>query len=82
MPEEVRDIARAASPKAMNALVAILDSEDSRPGDIIRAAEVIMNRGYGTPMHSVEMSGSINGGFMFAALTDEELDKFIADAKD
>lgn len=81
IPEEVKEMARAASPQAMKALIGILESQDSRPNDIIRAAEVIMNRAYGTPTQSVEMSGSVNGGFMFAALSDDELEKFIADAE-
>jgi hypothetical protein len=60
IPQEVKDMARAASPQAMQALISILNSDYSRPNDIIRAAEVILNRAYGTPTQSVELSNSAN----------------------
>ena len=67
IPEEVKTMARAASPKAMRALIAILDDENSRPPDIIRAAEAIINRAYGTPQQSIELTGVAGGpiGFRF-----------------
>jgi len=51
----------------MKALIAILDDESSRPPDIIRAAEAIINRAYGTPQQSIELTGLEGGpiGFRF-----------------
>ena len=57
LPEEIRDAARAASPKAIQILVDIMSSEDANQGERIKAAIAILNRAYGTPAQSVEITG-------------------------
>jgi len=81
LPPELKEAAKAASHEALTVLITIMRNAESPEAARIRAAEIIMNRAYGTPPASVEMSGSVNGGFMFAALSNEELEKFISDAE-
>ena len=57
IPEEIRDAARAASPKAIEILIKIMTNDDTNDGDRIKAAVAILNRAYGTPAQSVEISG-------------------------
>lgn len=67
LPEEIRDAARAASPKAIETLIKIMDNDDCNDGERIKAAVAILNRAYGTPAQSVEISGKEGGpiGFKF-----------------
>jgi len=57
LPEEIRDAARAASPKAIQVLVDIMSSDEANQGERIKAAIAILNRAYGTPPQSVEVTG-------------------------
>jgi len=57
LPEEIRDAARAASPKAIETLIKIMDNDECNDGERIKAAVAILNRAYGTPAQSVEISG-------------------------
>jgi hypothetical protein len=55
MPEELKRSFQEAAPKALRTLIAILDGENgAKPSDQVRAAEVLMNRGYGMPVQAVE----------------------------
>jgi len=55
MPEELREAFRAAGPKALATLVNIVDGgNNAKPSDQVRAAEVLLNRGYGMPVQAIE----------------------------
>jgi hypothetical protein len=56
--EDILAMCRAASPRAISELLAVFDDEQARPGDKIRASEAILNRAWGTPTQSVELSGA------------------------
>jgi hypothetical protein len=61
LPEELKLAFRRAAPDALAVLERVMRSSKARPGDRIRAAEVILNRGYGTPTQSVELTGKDGG---------------------
>lgn len=56
IPPELREAARAAAPEALQVLVGIMLNIASREADRIRAAELVLNRAYGTPPASVEVT--------------------------
>jgi len=53
--EEIRDLARAACPKAIETLIAQLDHPDPRIA--ANAAEKLLDRGIGKPTQAHEISG-------------------------
>jgi hypothetical protein len=55
MAAEIRDHARDHGPRAIARLVALMDSENESVA--VRAAEALLDRGYGRPMQGVEFSG-------------------------
>jgi len=57
IPEDIKEAARAASPKAIQVLVSIMENEEANQGERIKAAIAILNRAYGTPAQSVEITG-------------------------
>lgn len=59
VPAEVKEIAKAASPKAMARAVELLDHPDARV--VMSAIKEIIDRAYGTPRQSVEVSGPDGG---------------------
>jgi len=56
IPEDVLEMCRAASPRAIRELIAIFDDENARPGDKIRASEAILNRAWGSPRQAIDLS--------------------------
>jgi len=54
--EEIRDLARAACPKAIETLIAQLDHPDPRIA--ANAADKLLDRGIGKPMQAHQISGS------------------------
>lgn len=58
LPEELKEAFRAAAPEALRVLVQIVNDEDAKHGDRIRAAEVILDRGYGKPVQAVDVDAS------------------------
>lgn len=58
MPEEMKQAFRAAAPDALRVLVRIVNDEEAKHGDRIRAAEVILDRGYGKPLQAVDVDAS------------------------
>ena len=71
IPEDVKEAIRAACPKAVAVLVALLDDKKS----LIRleAAKIILERGYGKPeaMSKVELTGTNQPIIAFRWMTDE-----------
>lgn len=57
-PEELRTRVRALCPTAVDVLSSIVASNGAKESDRIRAAEVLLDRGYGRPAQSVDVSGS------------------------
>ena len=56
MPEELRKDFRKLSPKALKVLKSILLDDEARQADRIKAAEIILDRGYGKPPQAVSVS--------------------------
>ena len=52
MPEGLRARAQAASPRALERIIGLLESDDERIA--LKAAELILDRGYGKPVASIE----------------------------
>ena len=78
MAAKIRDLAREHGAKAIERLVALMDSR--KPAVALRAAEAVLDRGYGRPLQAMkliedppEKSKSID----LKQLTDEELKEFI-----
>lgn len=59
IPEDVKNAFRAHTMEAKNTLVEIMRDTENRAGDRVRAAEVVLNRGWGTPEHAIAVSGSV-----------------------
>jgi len=53
MPDELKEAFKAAAPKALQTLMDILDNGDKN-ADRLRAAEVLLDRGYGKPVQAIE----------------------------
>lgn len=60
IPDDVKEAIRAACPKAVAVLVALLDSRK----ELVRmdAAKILLERGYGKPMQSQDISVDMAGG--------------------
>ena len=55
MPEELKEAFRELTPAAVQALSEIINSSASKPMERIKAAEVILDRGWGKPTQSMEI---------------------------
>ena len=67
-PPELTEACRRLSTDAITVLGTILRSKKHRPQDRIRAAEVLLDRGYGKATQAVELSGP-EGGAIPVAIT-------------
>lgn len=56
---EIRELARAKCPRAMEILIELMESFD--PKIAMLAAEAVLNRGVGKPLNPVEVSGKDGG---------------------
>ena len=54
IPEEVKELARAATPKAMRRQVELIDSEDEAIA--LKATELVLNRAFGKPAQTVNVN--------------------------
>jgi hypothetical protein len=52
LPAELREVAQAACPQAIQTVIALLDHRD--PKIQLRAAEILLDRGYGRPVQALE----------------------------
>lgn len=68
VPEEIREAFQAACPEALDVLVAIMRDGHAKDNDRIRAAEVILERGYGKAPQSIDLDA---GGAVMIQLSDE-----------
>lgn len=55
MPEELVEMCRALSPQAIETAKKIMLDKEARAGDRLRAAEIILDRGYGKPQQAVNL---------------------------
>lgn len=53
MPEELREAFRASAPKALATLLYILEN-GVKDNDRVRAAEILLDRGYGKPVQAID----------------------------
>lgn len=56
---EVRELAREHGPKAIQRLVALMNSKNESVA--VRASEAILDRGYGRPTQAMELAGKDGG---------------------
>lgn len=55
IPADLKEAFKAQCPKALDILVGIMNDPVSKDNDRIRAAEIILDRGYGKPAQAVEL---------------------------
>lgn len=55
IPEDIKQAFKDLTPKAIETLQKILDDDDAKYADKIKAAEIIMDRGYGKPTQAVDL---------------------------
>lgn len=55
LPEELVEMCRALSPQAIETAKKIMLDKEARAGDRLRAAEIILDRGYGKPAQAVNL---------------------------
>ncbi len=58
LPEDLRDRFQTAGPEALDMLLAVMRDKKARAADRIRAAEIILDRGWGKPRQAVEIDSS------------------------
>lgn len=58
LPEELREMCRALAPGAIETAKAIMLDTEAPPRDRLRAAEIILDRGYGKPEQAVTASAT------------------------
>lgn len=58
VPEELREAFREACPVALKTLVRVVKDPKAKDADRIRAAEAILDRGYGKPVQAVDVDAS------------------------
>jgi len=58
MPVELQRHVRSLCPSALETVQSIMGSAASKDADRLRAAEILLDRGYGKPAQSVDVSGS------------------------
>lgn len=61
--EDVRELARAATPQAIRALIEIVQDSDASYGARISAASALLDRAHGKPHQSVDMQAAIKHMF-------------------
>ena len=64
VPEELKRAFQVASEDAKRVLIEIANNPKAKDSDRIRAAEVILDRGYGKPVQAVDVDGSLTAPVM------------------
>ena len=62
LPEDIREKLQGAGPEAVDTLLAVMRDKKARAADRIRAAEIVLNHGFGKPRQAIELENSINEG--------------------
>jgi len=66
VPEEIKEAFRAAGPNACECLCKIIADPAAKDSDKIRAAEVILDRGFGKPTQSVDLEATVGAPISIA----------------
>ena len=74
VPEELREAFQRVCPDALDVLVSIMLNEGAKDNDRIRAAEVILERGYGKAPQSIGLDADGTGGVVTIQLSTEALE--------
>lgn len=59
LPIDIKALARAHTETALHTLAKIMTTSDAPPAARVAAAQALLNRGWGQPHQSVELSGEI-----------------------
>ena len=59
-PQEIIDAFRAKSMDAVNTLFKIMEDEGAKSSDRVKAADIVLNRAYGTAPQSVTLNGVVS----------------------
>ncbi len=59
IPIDVKEAFRAHTMEAKDTLIEIMRDKEAKSGDRVRAADIVLNRAWGTPEQSVAVSGSM-----------------------
>ena len=60
IPDEIKEAFAKATPNAIRVLISILNNDDSKDADRLRAAETILDRHLGKAVQHVDMEGQVN----------------------
>jgi hypothetical protein len=74
---DVKALARECAPEAISTLKTIMHVEEAPPAARIGAASTLLDRGYGKPHQTVDLTSTI-GAFDLSRLSDADLDQFEA----
>jgi hypothetical protein len=82
LTEQISGIARQYGPEALACIVTVMRKAMSHPDGIdanvvIRCADLLLTRGYGTPPASMALTGADGGPIDFRSFDDDRLDQFI-----
>jgi hypothetical protein len=55
MPAEIMNMARASAPDAIKMAIQFVNDEDADPRVRLKAAEILLDRGYGKPTQAVDL---------------------------
>ena len=58
LPEDLKDAFQLSGREALETLLAVMRDKKARNADRIRAAEIILDRGYGKPKQALDFQGS------------------------
>jgi len=75
-PKEFKELAKAKSLDALNVVINIMNNDEAKHSDRIKAAEMIIDRAYGKAIQATEISGPEGAPIethSLTALTDSEL---------
>ena len=79
IPSEVKEAFRAFTIEARDTLVSVMRDDEARPSERTKAAEIILNRAWGSPETSVAVSGQISTKEIDTSkLSDDQRDSLIS----
>lgn len=65
IPDDIKEMCKALTPKAIETAKTIMLDEEAKDADRLRAAEIILDRGYGKPAQSVNVETNDLPRFVF-----------------
>jgi len=73
LPKEMKRLFQKHTPEAIQLMVDIMRDEDERTADRMKAAEFIVDRGYGKPAQRIEHSGDPEAPVSVKEMSDAQL---------